>query len=111
MARPTKDTAAKRTERFNLRLTPAELAHVHTQATRAGIGAHEYARRRVLGHKVPPARSQIDASLLTELNRIGVNLNQLTHAVNSGIVIEREAALVLAQVQAIIERIGGADGP
>lgn len=111
MARPTKDTAAKRTERFNLRLTPAELAHVQSQATHAGIGAHEYARRRVLGHKVPPARSQIDASLLSELNRIGVNLNQLTHAVNSGIVIEREAALVLAQVQAIIERIGGANGP
>ena len=111
MARPTKDTAAKRTERFNLRLTPAELVHVQSQATHAGIGAHDYARRRVLGHKVPPARSQIDASLLTELNRIGVNLNQLTHAVNSGIVIEREAALVLAQVQAIIERIGGANGP
>ena len=111
MARPTKDTAAKRTERFNLRLTPAELAHVQSQATHAGIGAHDYARRRVLGHKVPPARSQIDASLLTELNRIGVNLNQLTHAVNSGIVIEREAAVVLAEVRGIIEQIvsGGHD--
>ena len=77
MARPTKDDAAKRTERFNLRLTPAELAHVQQQAAHAGIGAHDYARRRVLGHRVPPARSQIDATLLTELNRIGVNLNQL----------------------------------
>ncbi len=48
MARPTKDDAAKRTERFNLRLTPAELAHVQQQAAHAGIGAHDYARRRVL---------------------------------------------------------------
>lgn len=111
MARPTKDDAAKRTERFNLRLTPAELAHVQQQAAHAGIGAHDYARRRVLSHRVPPARSQIDATLLTELNRIGVNLNQLTHAVNGGIVIEREAAVVLAEVRGLIEQIvsGGHD--
>ncbi len=110
MARPTKDDAAKRTERFNLRLTLAELAHVQAQATHAGIGAHEYARRRVLGHRVPPARSQIDAALLTELNRIGVNLNQLAHAVNSGAVVERDASIVLAEVRGLIEQIGGGFG-
>lgn len=110
MARPTKDAAAKRTERFNLRLTLAELAHVQVQAAHAGLGVHDYARRRVVGHKVPPVRSQIDASLLSELNRIGVNLNQLTHAVNSGIVIEREAAVVLAELRGVIEQIGGAIG-
>lgn len=106
MARPTKDDAAKRTERFNLRLTLAELAHVQAQAAHAGIGAHEYARRRVLGHRVPPARSQIDASLLSELNRIGVNLNQLARATNRGAEVQGDAEALLAQVRDIIEQIG-----
>ena len=110
MARPTKDAAAKRTERFNLRLTLAELAHVQAQATHAGIGAHEYARRRVLGHRVPPARSQIDAALLSELNRIGVNLNQLARTINRGAEVQGDAEALLAQVRDIIEQIGGGFG-
>lgn len=110
MARPTKDDTAKRSERFNLRLTLAELAHVQAQAAHAGIGAHDYARRRVLGHRVPPARSQIDATLLSDLNRIGVNLNQLTRANNSGADVQAEAAVLLAQVRGIIEQIGSGDG-
>jgi hypothetical protein len=110
MARPTKDDTAKRSERFNLRLTLAELAHVQAQAAHAGIGAHDYARRRVLGHRVPPARSQIDATLLSDLNRIGVNLNQLARASNSGADVQAEAAVLLAQVRGIIEQIGSGDG-
>ena len=110
MARPTKDTADKRTERFNLRLTLAELAHVQAQAAHAGVGAHDYARRRVLGHRVPPARSQIDATVLSDLNRIGVNLNQLTRANNSGGAVQAEAAVLLAQVRGVIEQIAGGDG-
>lgn len=110
MARPTKDDTAKRTERFNLRLTLAELAHVQAQATHAGIGPHDYARRRVLGHRVPPARSQIDAAVLSDLNRIGVNLNQLTRANNSGADVQAEATVLLAQVRDLIEQIGSGDG-
>ena len=110
MARPTKDDAAKRTERFNLRLTLAELAHVNAQAAHAGIAAHDYVRRRVLGHRVPPARSQIDASLLSELNRLGVNLNQLTRSHNSGAGVQAEAAVLFAEVRGLIEQIGGGDG-
>lgn len=110
MARPTKDDTAKRSERFNLRLTLAELAHVQAQAAHVGIGAHDYARRRVLGHRVPPARSQIDATLLSDLNRIGVNLNQLARANNSGADVQAEAAVLLAQVRGIIEQIGSGDG-
>jgi len=111
MARPTKDATDRRTERFNLRLTIDELAHVQVQAGHAGIGAHEYARRRVLGHRVSPARSQIDSSILTELNRIGVNLNQLARSHHSGDAVQDEAAVLLARVQGLIEQIGGALGP
>lgn len=111
MARPTKDDTAKRSERFNLRLTLAELAHVQTQATHAGVGPHEYARRRVLGHRVAPARSQIDAAVLSDLNRIGVNLNQLARANNSGSDVQAEATELLARVRSLIEQIGCGDGP
>ena len=35
MARPPKDDAQKRSERFNLRLTLSELAHLQEQAEKA----------------------------------------------------------------------------
>ena len=58
MARPTKHPDEKRDQRFNLRFTAAELAHVETQARLAGVGPHEFLRRRALGYVVPPAPTQ-----------------------------------------------------
>lgn len=106
MPRPTKDNAEKRTERFNLRFTHGEVAHVHEQARTAGLGAHEYARRRVLGHRVTAAPARGDAALLTALNRAGVNLNQLARDNNSGEDVSREAGVVLAELRGIIDRLG-----
>jgi len=83
MARPTKHEHEKRQERFNLRLTLAEIEHLRAQAQAAGLPPHEYARRRVLGYQVSPAPRQADAQLVSEINRIGVNVNQLARAHNA----------------------------
>ena len=44
-------------------------------------------RRRVLGHRVRAASARcLGAAELRKLNRIGVNLNQMTRTMNSGAV-------------------------
>lgn len=86
MARPKKQEHEKRDRRFNLRFTAAEIAYIRMQAEKAGLDLHEYARRRALGTAVVAAGSRrADPALICELNRIGVNLNQLARAVNRGI--------------------------
>ena len=85
MARPKKQSHERRSERFNLRYTLAEIEHIRAQAAAAGLEPHEYVRRRSLGHAVPPAPARSsDPALISELNRIGVNVNQLARAVHRG---------------------------
>ena len=83
MARPKKEPTEARDQRFNLRFTLAEIEHIRAQAHVAGLDPHEYLRRRALGHVVAPAAArQADPALVSELNRVGVNVNQLARAVH-----------------------------
>ena len=84
MARPKNHDEEKRDQRFNLRFTLAEIEHLRTQADAAGLAPHDYARNRVLGHAVAPAPRHADAALVSEINRIGVNVNQLARATHRG---------------------------
>ena len=110
MARPTKHANEKRSQRFNLRFTVAELDDVETQARIAGLGPHEYLRRRVLGYEVPSQEVRKSSAALVkeindlglELNAIGVNANQLALAANS----ERRAHAAWEDVVARINELG-----
>lgn len=85
MARPKKAPQEKRSKHLPaVRMTEAELIHVADQAEMAGLSLSDFIRQRALSGKVTPRRSPIEASNLTELNRIGVNLNQIARAVNRG---------------------------
>jgi hypothetical protein len=86
MARPKKPPAERRHRRINVRVTDAEHADVGDAAERQGLRPAEFMRRRSLGIRLPPsvADQEAIADLLNEFNRNGVNLNQLTHAVNAG---------------------------
>lgn len=86
MARPKKEPHEKRSERpFNPRFTVAEVEYIRAQADAAGIGPHEYMRRRALDYNVPSGhRQRADPGLVNEINRIGVNVNQLAIAVHRG---------------------------
>ena len=105
MARPTKQPHEKRTERFNLRFTVAELAHVQDQARAAGLDPTEYLRRRALGFQVSPAPRRADAVLVSELNRIGVNLNQIARNQNSGRAERADADVVLAELRGVLAQV------
>jgi hypothetical protein len=87
MGRPRKEEHERRTASVRADLTEAEKVFVQDQAAKAGLSEAEYTRRRVLGYAVvSPAAStrQVDPSLLSELNRVGVNVNQLARAVHTG---------------------------
>jgi hypothetical protein len=84
MARPTKDTNEKRTERYNLRLTLAEREWLASQSRAAGVSEIEFVRRRVLGQPVAQSRIATDPALVVQLNAIGNNVNQLARSVHVG---------------------------
>ena len=85
MARPRLGYEERRTRTVGVRVTEseAETLRERSQAARLSMGA--YLRRRALGQRVRiAAERRLGAAELRELNRIGVNLNQMARAVNSG---------------------------
>lgn len=107
MARPSKHPAEQRSVRLpSPRVTPAELAFVERQAITAGLASPDYIRRLALGRHVAPRRSRIDDAMLLELNRIGVNINQMARAINSGHApITAELRGALAALRALLEQL------
>ncbi|MEM9128423.1 MAG: plasmid mobilization relaxosome protein MobC [Pseudomonadota bacterium] len=106
MARPTKDQHEKRNQRFNLRFTLAEIEHVRSQAQAAGLEPHEYLRRRALGHAVAPApSSSSDPAIVSELNRIGVNVNQLARATHRGSDFTRYWMHIAGELRTTLEKV------
>jgi hypothetical protein len=83
MGRPRKAELEQRGKVAKCRLTPEEALSVKMNAAAAGLTVAEFTRRRVLGMTVQPPASRADAALLSEINRIGVNVNQLAFAFNA----------------------------
>ena len=111
MARPRKAAEERRDERLpHTRVTTDERAFVEAQAAAVGLDVSEYIRRRALQHRIPPARAVADDRLLLEINRIGVNLNQISHAAHLGKTLEGKLAATLDEVRAALARVSP-DGP
>ena len=114
MARPKKQALEKRTEQLNLRLTLGEVEAIRTEAAKAGLGVAEFVRRRALGYQVPVASARAsDPALITEINRIGVNVNQLTKAVHMDdhrSPFTAEWRSLLAELRQVLGKVAGAYG-
>ena len=111
MARPVKEQHEKRDQRFNLRFTLAEIEHVRSQALAAGLEPHEYLRRRALGHAVPPAPSRSsNPALVSELNRIGVNVNQLARATHRGSDFTRHWMHIAGELRTALAKVMAGHG-
>jgi hypothetical protein len=83
MARPSKASDAHRGRHLAVRLTPDELAILETRIRQSGLARSDYVRQAVLaGRVVVKTLTAADPALIAELNRIGVNLNQLTRTAN-----------------------------
>ncbi len=85
MARPRKNDSDKRTAQLNLHLTVEEERKILERAAACGMFPPEWVRQKIFLGRFPPIRqSPIEVSLYQELRKIGVNLNQATHKLNSG---------------------------
>jgi hypothetical protein len=105
MARPLKAPDERRDERLPApRVTAAEFGLVEGQAAAANLALPEYVRRCVLAQRVAPARAVADDRLLLELNRIGVNLNQIARALNSDRPELIDLAATLSELRAILTK-------
>ena len=83
MARPKKRDGERLTEQLKCLVTPGEFALVCQHAAAAGLSLSGFVRRRALALPVQPPAARVDSALINELNRIGVNLNQLTRDFNA----------------------------
>ena len=107
MARPVKQEHEKRSEVVQTRVTLAEHEHMRGMAESAGLSLSDYLRRRGCGYMVPTgaARRSVDPALVSELNRIGVNLNQITRNLNSGRPLRIHAKEVLRELESVLKLI------
>jgi len=110
MARPRKESGERRDEQLKLRLTLAEIERLREQAATSGLTVADYARRRILGLPVSPAPRRADAALLSELNRIGVNINQIARSLNRGQSLALECDDVLAELRRVMAKVAGSHG-
>ncbi len=81
------------TRRINARLTEAEHALIEEKRAAAGMNASEFFRECVLTNRTQivarPQASGDRKQLLYAVNKVGNNLNQLAHAVNTAHMTER----------------------
>ena len=100
-ARPRLGEQKRRARTVGVRVTAAEAAELRERAQAARLSMGAYLRRRALGQRVRmAAERRLGAAELRELNRIGVNLNQMARPLNSGAVSSP------AETQAAVERVG-----
>lgn len=105
MARPRKDEQDARSAVAKLRLTQAERVQLQANAAAAGLTVSEFCRRRVLGLPVVPVVSPADASLLSEINRIGVNVNQLAYAFNADREFRGDWEAIRDEVTRVLDKV------
>lgn len=107
--RPRAAEGAARDQVLGLRLTLDERAAIDAQAARAGLTVSDYARRVILGHRVKAAVTDVDVAALVELNRLGVNLNQIAKQLNARKAAPAQIEPLLATIRAAVERLAGDD--
>jgi hypothetical protein len=108
MARPTKQLHEKRSDVLRARVTIAEKAFVAEQAANAGLDVTEFVRRRCLGYQVAPAIQsphRVNFALVSELNSIGVNLNQIARNLHSDRPLRINAEDVLGELQRVMAQV------
>lgn len=110
MARPEKNPEEKRSEVARFRLTVAERVFLREQAATAGLTEAEFLRRRALGLPVRATVARSDPALVAELNRIGVNVNQLARATHRGAEFTRYWRDVGVALEGILKRMLDRDG-
>ena len=92
-----------RSLRLEIRLSPNELDRIQQNKQSGGFGnLSQFVRAQALapkGVQSPNALRQAVLSCSYQLNKIGVNINQIARQLNQGIPADEEIRLVLMQIQ------------
>ena len=83
--------------RKTLRFSPDEFAKIQQELKTANVSFSTFARSAILKKKI---RLPIERELLTELSRIGNNLNQIARSCNQG-----EKRVILTELVAIEKQL------
>src|SRR3569833_2223355 len=110
MARPKKEEHEQRIASTRADLTVAEKEYLLQQASLAGMSVADFVRRRILGLPVQPPPSRADAALISEINRIGVNANQLARVQNSDREFRGDWQAIAAEVKRVLGKVASAYG-
>ena len=111
MARPSLPAHERRDDLLpNVRVTVAERTEVERRAEAAGLPLSEFCRRAIFGQRVRPAMPAADAAALAELNRVGVNLNQIAHAMNAGRDLPASLEMAIAEVRQAVAKVADETG-
>ena len=106
MARPRLGESERRRRTIGVRVTEAEAAELRERAQAARLSMGAYLRRRALGQRVRSAvERRLGAAEMRELNRIGVNLNQMARAMNSGAAAPAGTREAVEQVSELVARL------
>ena len=113
LGRPKSALGEGRVAVVSIRLTTFERAGVEVKAARSGLTLSDYCRRAILGHRVTASTEpqQVNTEALVELNRVGVNLNQIARAANRGKPLPHSFGETLTAVQVAIECLVGGNDP
>lgn len=85
MARPELPPNERSMKQVNIRVTPDQFAHLNGQAERAGMTVSGFVRSAAMGKRVTVQKSTAPEFMtIHELRKIGINLNQIAHAMNAG---------------------------
>ena len=106
--RPAKPDGEFRRHLLSIRLNDEEDAFIRSQAAEAGLSVSVYARSVLINKKVGTRQTPLEAQMLFELNRCGVNLHQIVRSLNFGQGIPADLDEVLAELKDAVTKVGAA---
>lgn len=110
MGRPPKPLDERRTDRLSgVRVTAAERVYIEAQAAAAELSVADYLRACALDRRIRSRRATTDERMLSEVNRIGVNLNQIAARVNFTGDLAEDFSATLTEIRDAMGRVA-ADG-
>lgn len=86
----------RKTGRLSLRITPCDKRLILEKAQDLRLSVADWLIRAALDREILCPRSTWDARSISELARIGNNLNQLAHWANQGLPIDNDTLVEIA---------------
>jgi Bacterial mobilisation protein (MobC) len=92
-----------RTKIMQIRVSEVEFEMIHEKASQAGLSCSELFRRNALLRPLPKRVAKIAVQTYVELGKIGNNINQLTFAANTAILLGQKLTVNVDELSALLE--------